>query len=354
LSINLEIWEADKNYTNSITDYLHVIILNNRQERWAQFVPDNPVSTKQYLAPIGPRNVPSKIVIEDVLPRMDQYYLYFVNRGKILHHITGQIVIENSFGHLDYVERYFSFYTQLGVFGHSIEFLVWCTLLWTRRKCVVTVHIFLAVYIFLEVIEKSLGWMYAEKLNRIGDLTAAETGTFRTCQDVSDLVGLLTMLMFSFGYQIRAEFDEKKVRLFAWIAAGFVMSCIPQSFCDYTSYIYYVLFLMRFIFGACLLLGIVWLINDLYSIIQLELNSEPFGESPKLRYLQLLMLKGVKIGFLIYVLAPIVLTSILYSFLQWQDLSILVLIKDLLLLPFSEAFILYNMRPSVHMISLSQ
>jgi len=122
--IELEVKEADNKYINPITDYLHVIILNRRQEALASFIPDNPVSTKQYLAPIGPRNESATIVIEDVLPSLDQYYVYFVNHGEIMYEVRGQIVIKNSFGHLDLDERYFPIYSKLGFFEQSIGLLI--------------------------------------------------------------------------------------------------------------------------------------------------------------------------------------------------------------------------------------
>jgi len=352
--IELEIGEADNNYMNSITDFLHVIILTHRQEALATFIPDNPVSTKQYLAPIGPRNESASIAINDVLPSLDQYYVYFVNQAEIMYEVKGQIVIKNSFGHLDVDERYFPLYSQLGFFVQSIGLLIWCNLLWTRRKYIVTVHIFLAAYILLKAIEKWLCWKYSEKLNRTGDLIRTEIVLVSLCQDLLDVLGLSSMLMYSCGYQMREQVERKKVRLFLWTAVSYVFTCVAQSFCYLSPDVCHLIFLMRFIFGTCLLLGVVWLINALSSIIQFELHSEPFVESTKLIYLQLARLKAVRAGFLTYVISPIVLMSFLYTFLLWQDLSILVLIKDLILLPFIEVFILYNLRPSKYMIRLSQ
>jgi len=349
--IELEIEEVDNNYMNSVIDFIHVIILNHRQEAVATFIPE--VSTKQYLAPIGPRDEPAIIVIEDVLPTLDQYYVYFVNQGGIMYKVTGKIVIKNSFGHLDLDERYFPLYSKLGFFGQLIGLLIWCSLLWTRRKYVLTVHSLLAAYILLKAIEKWLGWKYSEKFNRTGDLNRAEIVLISICQDLLDVLGLSSMLMYSCGYRMREQVERTKVRLFVWTAVSYVLTCIAQSFCYLSPDVCHLIFLMRFIFGTCLLLGVVWLINALSSIIQFELHSEPFVESTKLVYLQLARLKAVRAGFLMYVISPIVLMSFLYTFLLWQDLSILVLIKDLILLPFIEVFILYNMRPSKYTIRLS-
>jgi len=351
--IELEIKEADKNYMTSITDFLHVIILNRRQEALASFIPENPVSTKQYLAPIGPRDKPATIFIEDVLPSLDQYYVYFVNKAEIMYEVRGQIVIKNSFGHLDLDERYFPLYSKFGFFEQSIGLLIWCTLIWTKRKWVATVHIFLSACILLKAIEKWLCWKYSEKLSRTGDLIRAEIILISLCQDLLDVLALSSMLMYSCGYQMHEQVERKKVKLFVWTAVSYVFTCVAQSVCYLSPDICHLIFLMRFIFGTCLLLGVLWLINALSSIIQFELHSEQFVESTKLIYVQLARLKAVRAGFLSYVISPIVLMSFLYTFLLWQDLSILVLIKDLIMLPFIELFILYNMRPSKFMIRLS-
>jgi len=284
---------------------------------------------------------------------LDEYYLYFVNQGEINYRVNGRIVIKNSFGHLDLNERYFPLYSQLGFFGCSIGLLVWGTLLWKRRKYVVTVHIFLAACIFLKAIEKYIAWKYGEKLNMTGDLNRTELVLITIYQDLLDVLMVLSMLMFSCGYQMRRPVEQKKVRVFLWTALIYAFTCIAQSFCYLSPEICQLIYLMRFIFGTSLLLGVVWLINTFSSIIQFELNNEPFVESTKLIYLQLARLKAVRTGFLTYVIAPLVLTSFLYNLLLWQDLSILVLLKDLITLPFVVVFLMYNMRPSKYIERLS-
>jgi len=351
ISIELIITETGSRHKmNPITDFLHVVILNDEQEVFARFSQDNPVSTKQYLAPIGAWDNPEKVVIEDVLPRLDQYYIWFVNRREILYQVDGQIVIKNSFGHLDVDARYFPIYCQVGFFWHLTVLLIWCTLLWMKREDVVTVHILVGGYIFVRVVEKLLSWMYAAKLNRTGEPDSAEAVSISTLQDMLDVLGLLSMLMFASGYQIREQVNQRKVRLFIWTAFCYVITCIAQSFCYMSPNLCNLISLMRFIFRACLLLGVIWLINASSSIIQSELHQELFVETTKLRYFELAMLKAVRAGFLTYVIAPIVLSGFMYSFLHLQDISMLVLLKDVLLMPFIEGYILYHMRPSNYMI----
>merc|ERR1719193_668839 len=151
ISIELEIREAGNGnkYKNSITDFLHVVILNDvqEQEAFAKFTQDNPVSTKQYLAPIGAQDYPEIVVIEDVLPNLDQYHIWFVNRREILYKVDGQIVIKNSFGHLDVDAKYFPIYGQIGFFWHLTVLLIWCTSLWMKREYVVTVHMLVGCYL---------------------------------------------------------------------------------------------------------------------------------------------------------------------------------------------------------------
>jgi hypothetical protein len=250
--------EDDDKYVNSITDYLHVIILNHHEETSTKsFIPENPVVTKRYQVPIGSRNESALVVIEDVIPSLDQYYIYFVNLWKISYKVQGKIVLENSWGHLDYDERYFPFYSQLGFYGYSVEFLIWLTLLYNERRFVVTVHILLAAFVLLQVITKWLSWMFTAKLNRTGELITSEVGTISACQGLLDILGLLAMLMFSCGYQMRGRVDQKKVRFFVWTVVSYIITCVAHSFCYLSRDMCHLIFLMRFVFGSCLLLGVI-------------------------------------------------------------------------------------------------
>jgi len=371
ISIELRIEEmgGGNKSMNSITDFLYVVILNDEQESsWRHLMtgwnnlqwwfpwwkPDKPVSTKQYLAPIGTRNESEIVVIEDVLTTLDRYYVWFVNRGELLYKVDGQISIKNSFGHLDVDSRYFPLYGQLGFFWHLTVLLIWCNLLWMKREYVVTVHMLAGGYIFIRVVEKLMTWIYVEKVNRTGWPVPAEALKITTSKDLLEVLGLLSMLMFASGYQMRHLVNERKVKLLVWTAFCYVITCIAQSFCYMLSSICSLIWLMRFIFRASLVLGVIWLINASSSIIKSELHSESFVETTKLKYLELTMLKAVRAGFLAYVCAPFVLSS-MHSFLRsqdWsrgsQDFSILVLLKDVLLLPLIEGFILYHVRPSEH------
>merc|ERR1719245_3003766 len=109
------------------------------------------------------------------------------------------------------------------------------------------------------------------------------------------------------------------------------------------------IFLVRFIFVSFLLVGIIALMNALASTLQYELGSEPFMHGTKFTYRQLAMLRWIRVFFFVYVLVPIVLTSLLFTFLMWEDLSDIVLLRDLIMLPVLEGIMLWMLQPSEYL-----